>query len=44
MGTCPTEVGGVRTVWQVGNFKREYLANHSDSAAHLLSGKRAYGN
>jgi len=29
---------------QVGNFKREYLANGSEWEAHLLNGKRAYTN
>jgi len=27
---------------QVGNFKREYLANGSEWEAHFLNGKRAY--
>ncbi len=29
---------------QVGNFDTRYLANHSDSEAHLLHGKRASTN
>jgi hypothetical protein len=42
LNRCPNDGTWVRSVGQVGNFKRKYLANQSDSAAHLWSGKWAY--
>ena len=44
MTSCPDKASGVRSMGQVGNVDTRYLANHSDSEAHLLHGKRAYTN